>query len=125
MSGGSGTGHSYDPHSIVEEHYQDIHRQVDQQLEGAAQLVANRALSPQRPYPIRPKNRVSSISTRRKIQFNIQALVLNPSRTYLNLKKHKKQLSSSFIGSLYKKTGLYHFFFFVDHGSFTLYLVES
>ena len=58
MSGGSGTGHSYDPHSIVEEHYQDIHRQVDQQLEGAAQLVANRALSPQRPYPIRPKNRV-------------------------------------------------------------------
>ena len=59
MSGGSGTGHSYDPHSIVEEHYQDIHRQVDQQLEGAAQLVANRALSPQRPYPIRPKNRVS------------------------------------------------------------------
>jgi len=61
MSGGSGTGHSYDPHSIVEEHYQDIHRQVDQQLEGAAQLVANRALSPQRPYPIRPKNRNSNV----------------------------------------------------------------
>lgn len=61
MTGGSGTGHSYDPHSIVEEHYQDIHRQVDQQLEGAAQLVANRALSPQRPYPIRPKNRNSNV----------------------------------------------------------------
>jgi len=51
----------HDHHSIVEEHYDAIHRQVDQQLEGAAQLVANRALSPQRPYPIRPKNRNSNV----------------------------------------------------------------
>jgi len=51
----------YDHHSIVEEHYDSIHRNVDQQLEGAAQLVANRALSPQRPYPLRPKNRNSNV----------------------------------------------------------------
>ena len=54
-------GSQYEQHSIVEEHYDAIHRQVDQQLEGAAQLVANRALSPQRPYPLRPKNRVGSV----------------------------------------------------------------
>ena len=35
--------------------------QVDQQLESAQQLVAQRrSNSPQRPYPVRPKNRVSS-----------------------------------------------------------------
>ena len=44
----------------MEQHYEATYRQVDQQLEGAAQLVANRAISPQRPYPVRPKNRVSS-----------------------------------------------------------------
>ena len=53
----------HDHHSIVEEHYDAIHRQVDQQLEGAAQVIANRALSPQRPYPIRPKNRVIKLET--------------------------------------------------------------
>ena len=53
---------SYDQHqhSIVEQHYEATYRNVDQQLEGAAQLVANRAISPQRPYPLRPKNRVST-----------------------------------------------------------------
>ena len=35
--------------------------QVDQQLESAQQLVAQRrSNSPQRPYPVRPKNRVRS-----------------------------------------------------------------
>lgn len=54
---------SYDQqqHSIVEEHYEATYRQVDQQLEGAAQLVANRAISPKRPYPLRPKNRNSNV----------------------------------------------------------------
>jgi hypothetical protein len=46
--------------AIVDHHYEATYRQVDQQLEGAQQLVAQRAWSPQRPYPIRPKNRVST-----------------------------------------------------------------
>ena len=50
----------YDAHAIVDQHYEATYRQVDQQLEGAQQLVAQRARSPQRPYPVRPKNRVSS-----------------------------------------------------------------
>ena len=49
----------YDAQAIVDHHYEATYRQVDQQLEGAHQLVAQRARSPQRPYPIRPKNRVS------------------------------------------------------------------
>ena len=37
--------------------------QVDQQLESAQQLVAQRrSNSPQRPYPVRPKNRVRNHS---------------------------------------------------------------
>ena len=47
----------------MDQHYEATYRQVDQQLEGAAQLVANRAISPQRPYPVRPKNRVSRVAT--------------------------------------------------------------
>ena len=39
------------------------HPQVDQQLESAQQLVAQRrSNSPQRPYPVRPKNRVRNHS---------------------------------------------------------------
>ena len=53
-------GYEQPQQSIVEQHYEATYRQVDQQLEGAAQLVANRAISPQRPYPVRPKNRVST-----------------------------------------------------------------
>ena len=52
-------GYEQPQQSIVDQHYEATYRQVDQQLEGAAQLVANRAISPQRPYPVRPKNRVS------------------------------------------------------------------
>ena len=63
----------YDHHSIVEEHYDSIHRNVDQQLEGAAQLVANRALSPQRPYPLRPKNRVSKRRNEDLISFHLNS----------------------------------------------------
>ena len=38
-------------------------QQVDQQLESAQQLVAQRrSNSPQRPYPVRPKNRVRNHS---------------------------------------------------------------
>ena len=44
----------------VAEYYEQTYRQVDQQLEGAQQLVAQRTLSPARPYPVRPKNRVST-----------------------------------------------------------------
>merc|ERR1719419_447144 len=51
----------YDAHAIVGQHYEATYRQVDQQLEGAQQLVAQRARSPQRPYPIRPKNRNSNV----------------------------------------------------------------
>jgi len=53
----------YDQHqqNIVDQHYEATYRQVDQQLEGAAQLVANRAISPQRAYPVRPKNRNSNV----------------------------------------------------------------
>eukprot|EP00092_Neocalanus_flemingeri_P011190 GFUD01012054.1.p1 GENE.GFUD01012054.1~~GFUD01012054.1.p1 ORF type:complete len:379 (-),score=104.94 GFUD01012054.1:302-1417(-) len=53
-------GH-YNAQAIVDHHYEATYRQVDQQLEGAHQLVAQRALSPQRPYPIRPKNRNSNV----------------------------------------------------------------
>ena len=73
-------GHySQDAQAIVDNHYEATYRQVsqpespmapiflsghvneqvDQQMEGAHQLVAQRAMSPQRPYPVRPKNRVS------------------------------------------------------------------
>jgi len=51
----------YDVQAIVDHHYEATYRQVDQQLEGAQQLVAQRARSPQRPYPIRPKNRNSNV----------------------------------------------------------------
>ena len=51
---------AYDAQAIVDHHYEATYRHVDQQLEGAQQLVAQRARSPQRPYPIRPKNRVST-----------------------------------------------------------------
>jgi len=51
----------YDAHAIVDQHYESTYRQVDQQLEGAQQLVAQRARSPQRPYPVRPKNRNSNV----------------------------------------------------------------
>ena len=51
---------AYDAQAIVDHHYESTYRQVDEQLEGAQQLVAQRARSPQRPYPVRPKNRVST-----------------------------------------------------------------
>jgi len=51
----------YDVQAIVDQHYEATYRQVDQQLEGAHQLVAQRAHSPQRPYPVRPKNRNSNV----------------------------------------------------------------
>jgi len=51
----------YDAQAIVDHHYEATYRQVDQQLEGAHQLVAQRVQSPQRAYPIRPKNRNSNV----------------------------------------------------------------
>jgi len=51
----------YDAQAIVDQHYAATYRQVDQQLEGAHQLVAQRAQTPQRPYPVRPKNRNSNV----------------------------------------------------------------
>jgi len=50
-----------DVHAIVSQHYDTTYRQVHQQLESAHQLVAQRASSPQRPYPARPKNRNSNV----------------------------------------------------------------
>jgi len=48
--------------AIVDQHYNNTYRQVDQQLESAQQLVAQRrSNSPQRPYPVRPKNRNSNV----------------------------------------------------------------
>lgn len=58
---GNQAKYSHEAHAIVDQHYQATYRQVDQQLEGAHQLVAQRALSPQRPYPARPKNRNSNV----------------------------------------------------------------
>ena len=66
---------NFEAQAIVDQHYNSTYRQVrtasvtststhgqvDQQLESAQQLVAQRrSNSPQRPYPVRPKNRVSS-----------------------------------------------------------------
>lgn len=51
-----------DVHAIVNHHYNATYRQVDQQLECAQQLLAQRrSNSPQRPYPLRPKNRNSNV----------------------------------------------------------------
>jgi len=55
-------GHyNQDAQAIVDHHYEATYRQVDQQMEGAHQLVAQRVMSPQRPYPVRPKNRNSNV----------------------------------------------------------------
>lgn len=52
----------YEAQAIVDHHYNNTYRQVDQQLESAQQLVAQRrSNSPQRPYPVRPKNRNSNV----------------------------------------------------------------
>lgn len=52
----------YEAQAIVDRHYSNTYRQVDQQLESAQQLVAQRrSNSPQRPYPVRPKNRNSNV----------------------------------------------------------------
>jgi len=53
---------NYEAQAIVDHHYNNTYRQVDQQLESAQQLVAQRrSHSPQRPYPVRPKNRNSNV----------------------------------------------------------------
>lgn len=53
---------NYEAQAIVDQHYNSTYRQVDQQLESAQQLVAQRrSNSPQRPYPVRPKNRNSNV----------------------------------------------------------------
>lgn len=55
-------GHYQQAQAIVDQHYNNTYRQVDQQLESAQQLVAQRrSNSPQRPYPVRPKNRNSNV----------------------------------------------------------------
>jgi len=50
-------------HAVVSHHYNSTYRQVDQQLESAHQLLSQRRSNspPQRPYPVRPKNRNSNV----------------------------------------------------------------
>lgn len=51
-------------HAVVNHHYNSTYRQVDQQLDSAQQLLAQRRSNspPQsRPYPVRPKNRNSNV----------------------------------------------------------------
>ena len=56
-----------DPRSIVASHYEQTYEQVDQQIASAKQLLEERRMrapvSPERPYPRRPKNRVHDISS--------------------------------------------------------------
>jgi len=56
---------SGDPRSIVASHYEQTYEQVDQQIASAKQLLEERRMrtqvSPERPYPRRPKNRNSNI----------------------------------------------------------------
>jgi len=56
---------SGDPRSIVAAHYEQTYEQVDQQIASAKQLLEERRMrsqvSPERPYPRRPKNRNSNI----------------------------------------------------------------
>ena len=53
---------SGDPRTIVAAHYEQTYEQVDQQIASAKQLLEERRMrtqvSPERPYPRRPKNRV-------------------------------------------------------------------
>ena len=53
---------SGDPWTIVAAHYEQTYEQVDQQIASAKQLLEERRMrtqvSPERPYPRRPKNRV-------------------------------------------------------------------
>lgn len=54
-----------DPRSMVASHYEHTYEQVDLQIASAKQLVEERRMrsqvSPERPYPRRPKNRVHSL----------------------------------------------------------------
>ena len=56
---------SGDPRSIVASHYEQTYEQVDQQIASAKQLLEERRMrtqvSPERPYPRRPKNRVRHV----------------------------------------------------------------
>ena len=56
---------SGDPRTIVAAHYEQTYEQVDQQIASAKQLLEERRMrtqvSPERPYPRRPKNRVRKI----------------------------------------------------------------
>jgi len=56
---------SGDPRTIVAAHYEQTYEQVDQQIASAKQLLEERRMrtqvSPERPYPRRPKNRNSNI----------------------------------------------------------------
>ena len=64
--------------------------QVDQQLESAQQLVAQRrSNSPQRPYPVRPKNRVRNHSLQGFVNLQKKILI---GRFCLNMKLKLKDI---------------------------------
>ena len=78
---------SGDPRTIVAAHYEQTYEQVDQQIASAKQLLEERRMrtqvSPERPYPRRPKNRVCQIRitlvlnqdvTFCKVNFNIREI---------------------------------------------------
>ena len=52
-----------DMRSVVASHYEQTYEQVDQQIASAKQLLEDRRargqISPERPYPRRPRNRVT------------------------------------------------------------------
>eukprot|EP00096_Caligus_rogercresseyi_P004674 TRINITY_DN1906_c0_g1_i2.p1 TRINITY_DN1906_c0_g1~~TRINITY_DN1906_c0_g1_i2.p1 ORF type:complete len:362 (-),score=75.95 TRINITY_DN1906_c0_g1_i2:120-1205(-) len=47
--------------SLVNQHYDQTYQQVNQQIESAHQILSQRQVTPERPYPRRPKNRNSNI----------------------------------------------------------------
>ena len=77
---------SGDPRTIVAAHYEQTYEQVDQQIASAKQLLEERRMrnqvSPERPYPRRPKNRVCQIRI---------TSVLNPAEAELICRMHMRR----------------------------------
>jgi len=70
-----------DPRSIVASHYEQTYEQVDQQIGSAMQLIEERRLrshvTPERPYPRRPKNRVlQQLIQSSTVNFNFYFILL-------------------------------------------------
>lgn len=49
-----------DSNGVVQQHYDNAYRRVEQQIDTATRAVASERPSPTKPYPARPKTRVSA-----------------------------------------------------------------